>query len=205
MSMTDFFQFYISLLVICSPFIAVPALINLTQGHSRSEKRRAGSIAAFAVTLVLVASAWIGTSLLAAFGISVSSFRLAGGIIIFLLALSMLRTEFKEEKVKGRGIFGASVAVVPLAIPLIAGPGSISSVIVATTEFLGVWNQVYISIAATLVGLSLWICLFFSFYLEKWLGVIGLSIVSRLGGLILAAISVEVMTKGIIGLFPVLR
>ncbi len=205
MNVTEFFQFYISLLVICSPFIAVPALINLTQGHSKSEKRRAGTIAALAVTLILVASTWVGTSLLAAFGISVPSFRLAGGVIIFLLALSMLRTEFKEEKAKGLGVFGASVAVVPLAIPLIAGPGAISSVIVATTEFLGVWNQVYISLAAVLVGFSIWLCLFFSFFLEKWLGVIGLSIVSRIGGLILAAISVEVMASGLTGLFPVLR
>ena len=204
MNAIEFFQFYIELLVICSPFIAIPTIVNLTQGHTRKEKQKAGSVAALSVTFILVGSAWFGTGLLAAFGIDVPSFRLAGGIIIFLLAISMLRTEFKEEKERGKGIFGASVAVVPLAIPLIAGPGAISSVIVATTEHVGLWNQTYISIAAALVGFTLWICLYFSFFWEKLLGVIGLSIVSRIGGLILASISVEIMAKGIIGLFPLL-
>ena len=81
MGLTEFFQFYIELLVICSPFIAIPAIVNLTKGHTKAEKKRAGSVAAAAVTLVLVGVAWVGTSLLAAFGIDIPSFRLAGGFI----------------------------------------------------------------------------------------------------------------------------
>ncbi|MBS0626658.1 MAG: MarC family protein, partial [Verrucomicrobia bacterium] len=104
----------------------------------------------------------------------------------------------KGEKVSG------SIAVVPLAIPLMAGPGAISQVIIASEEFPGFINQVNMSLVILAVSLLLGICLRFSVVLEKILGVTGLNVASNLGGLLLMAIAVETMVKGIIGYFPAL-
>ncbi len=204
MQVKDMIQFYIELLVISSPFVAIPSMLNLTKGRSSKEKKHVGVLATFAVAFILVATTWIGKSFLDLLGIRIASFQLAGGFVIFLLALSMLNARIegvKEEEERSK----ASVAIVPLAIPLMAGPGAISSVIVATTEFPGIYNQVTITLCALLVSLTLWVCLYFAVFLERFLGVVGLSVISRLGGLILAAIAVETMASGALGLFPCLR
>ena len=201
-------QLCIALFVICSPYCAIPAFINLTRGRSIKEKRRIGMVSIFSVGIILVGSAWFGAAFLRMIDISVAAFQVSGGFIIFLLALSMLQGEVSKikqtpeeaEKVMDQ----ESVSVVPLAFPLMAGPGAISSIIVTTTTYPGVVNQLAISLAAILVTISLWFCLYFATSLEKWLGFVGLNIVGRIGGLLLAALAVETMAKGLIGLFPVL-
>jgi multiple antibiotic resistance protein len=95
-------------------------------------------------------------------------------------------------------------AIVPLAIPIIAGPGAISTVIVSVNQFPGLFNQIMISISAILVALAMGVLLYFAANLEKIFGKSGINIINRLGGLILAAISIQTLASGMIGLFPVL-
>lgn len=203
MQVTDMLQIYVELLVISSPFVAIPTLLNLTKGRSCREKQHVGILAAITVAVVLVASTWLGKGFLEFLDIRIAAFQLAGGFVIFLLALSMLNAQVgAQEEV---GAIQESVGVVPLGIPLMAGPGAISSVIVSTTEFTGVVNQVVISLCSLAVALTLWVCLYFAVFLERFLGAMGLNIMSRLGGLILAALAVESMANGVLGLFPGLR
>jgi multiple antibiotic resistance protein len=199
-------KYYISLLVICNPFSSIPALLNFTHGRSADEKKRTGIISSFAVAVILIVVTWIGSPLMNFFGIRVAAFQLAGGIVVFLLALSMLNAEISRMKQTSEDQKEAkhkeSVAVVPLAIPLMAGPGAISTVIVTVNNFPGIRDQVYLSLCAILVALSLGICLYFATALEKLLGQAGMNIVNRLAGLILAAIAMETIAKGVLGLFP---
>lgn len=199
-------QYYVALLVICNPFSAIPGLLSLTQGRSLEEKQHTGMRASIAVAVILITVTWIGAPLMNFFGISVAAFQLAGGIVVFLLALSMLNAEVSRMKQTTEDQKEArhkdSIAVVPLAIPLMAGPGAISTVIVATNDFPGLASQVYASICAVLVALSMGICLYFAGRLERMLGQTGINIVNRIGGLILAAIAIETFSKGAIGLFP---
>ncbi len=208
MGFGEILQLCIALFVICSPYCAIPAFINLTRGKSIQEKRRVGLVSIFSVGVILVGSAWFGSAFLRIIDISVAAFQVSGGFVIFLLALSMLHGQVSKMKKVPEGVEEMleqeSIAVVPLAFPLMAGPGAISSVIVATTTYPGACNQLVISFSAILVTVALGVCLYFAVALEKLLGFAGLNIVGRVGGLLLAALAVETMVKGFIGLFPIL-
>lgn len=124
-----------------------------------------------------------------------------------MLALSMLNAEESpikhspDEQKEKQGDLGA---IVPLAIPIIAGPGAISTIIVTVNQFPGILNQVILSMASILVALVMGVLLYFAANLERVFGKSGINIINRLGGLILAAISVQTLSNGFIGLFPIL-
>lgn len=206
MELSQLLSYFVSVLVICNPFSALPALLALAQGRNLQEKRTTGIIAGIAVAIILVVCTWIGGPLLQFLGISVAAFQCAGGIVVFMIALSFLNAEVSrikqttedEKEAKRKD----SIAVVPLAIPLMAGPGAISTVIVHVYEFPGILNQIYMSICGVLVALVLGVVLYFAGNVEKILGHSGINIVNRIGGLILAAIAIETISKGLIGLFP---
>lgn len=201
MSLLQALNVLMSLFVICSPFVAVPVMISLTQGYSVHEKKRVAFIAACAVAAILLGFSWLGTPLFGLLGIRLPALQIGGGFVVFLLGLSTLQSKFNSEK---REKATGSIAIVPLAIPLMAGPGAISQVIIATDEFPGFINQLNMSLVIVAVALLLGVCLRFSVVLEKILGVTGLNVASNLGGLLLMAIAVETMVKGILGYFPAL-
>jgi multiple antibiotic resistance protein len=208
LDLAEFVNHFIGLLVIANPLSALPAVLRVTRQQSLTEKRHTGLVSAFAVGVILLVSAWIGTPLLLVLGIQIPAFQVAGGVIIFILALSMLNAEESpikhstEEQKERQGDLGA---IVPLAIPIIAGPGAISTVIVSVNQFPGITNQILISISAILVSFVMGILLYFAANLEKLFGKSGINIINRLGGLILAAISVQTLANGMMGLFPFLK
>lgn len=199
---------FVTLLLICSPLSALPALLGLTLGRSDKEKRKTGIVASAAMGLILLVVTWIGSPLLSFLGIGVPSFQIAGGIVIFTLAMSMLNAQQSRMKQAEEDLSESerkpSVAIVPLAIPLMAGPGAISTVIVLVNESPGVMNQLAVSASAILVAVTLAIVLYFAGSLERVLGHTGINIINRIGGLILAAKAVGSIYAGVIGLFPFL-
>lgn len=209
MKSSEFINYFISILVLCSPFSALPALLNMTDGLSDRERKRTGIVAGVSVGVILVGMTWVGGPLLDILGITLPAFQIAGGFVVFLLALSMLNAETsrmkqttEDEKEARRK---ASIAVVPLAIPLMAGPGAISAVIVAVNSNPGMVNQIFYSIGGMLVALTLGVMLYFATQFEKMLGQTGINVVNRVAGLILAAMAVQTLSKGVIGLFPFLQ
>jgi len=205
---TEYTRFFIALLVILDPFAAVPIFLVLTKTYTPGEQGRVANIASVTVLMVLIAASLTGETLLQTMGTSLASFRVGGGIVLLLMALAMLRAETdtmrttpaEEAEAEDRN----AIAIVPLAIPLLAGPGSISTVIIemhrSTMEFHGL--MVIATIA--LVCLLLWLVLRMAVTIGRMLGHIGLNIINRLFGLILAAIAVEIMANGLKQLFPVL-
>jgi multiple antibiotic resistance protein len=208
MPKAELLNYFVALFVICSPISAFPALLSMTHDRSTDERKRIGLVAGFAAGMILILVTWIGSPLLSFFGIGVPAFQFAGGIVVFLLALSMLKAEpspIKETSEEQKGMRRKeSIAVVPLAIPIMAGPGAISTVIVAVNNHPGWLNQLYFTICAVLVAGALGFILYFAGTLEKILGRTGINIINRIGGLILAALAAETLAKGIVGLFPVL-
>ena len=206
----DFFQFinsFITLLVISNPLSALPAVLKITRSYSLSDRRKIGLTTAFAVGVILLVITWIGKPLLMLLGIKLPAFQVAGGIILFLMALSMLNAEespIKQtpDEQKEKRSASETGAIVPLAIPIIAGPGAISTVIVNVNNFPGPVNQLILSMAALLVAVFMGILLYFSSNLERIFGQSGINIINRLGGLILTAISIQTIATGLIGLFP---
>lgn len=206
MDFSDALKFYISLLVVCNPFSAIPALLALTKGKGDAHKRQVAFTASYAICIIFLISLWMGKPLLKFFDIRIAAFQLAGGFVLFLLALSLLKAEdssishSKEEE--SEALKKSSIAVVPLAIPIIAGPGAISTAIVFNATYSSIASRFILSIASLLVALTIGLCLFFASRLEKLLGASGMNIMGRIGGLILAAIAVETMSKGLSSLFP---
>ena len=205
MDYTQFVNHFTALLVIANPLSALPAVLRITQNMTLSEKRRTGIVSAFAVGIILVLVTWIGTPLLMILGIQLPSFQVAGGLILLMMSFSMLNAEesaIKSTTEEQKGRLRASAAIVPLAIPIIAGPGAISTVIVSVNAFPGLLNQLLITTSCILVALSMGVLLYFASNLEKIIGTSGINIINRVGGLILAAIAVQSLANGIIGIFP---
>lgn len=206
MTLSEFANYFVSLLVITNPLSALPAILRITRNQSAREKEHTALITTLSIGIILLIATWIGTPLLAILGIGIPSFQVAGGFILLTLAFSMLSAtespikqtpeEQKERIAKDSG------AIVPLAIPIIAGPGAISSIIVSVSHYPGILEQMLLTLAAILVTLVLGLVLYFSASLEKMIGQSGINIFNRIGGLILAAIAVQTLASGALGLFP---
>lgn len=205
---SEYTRFVIALLVILDPFMALPIFLNLTIDHTLQERRRVANIATLAVIVVLFIAALSGETLLRWMGTSLGSFRVGGGIVLLLMALAMLRAEADRVRATpGEAINAsqrASIAVVPIAIPLMAGPGAMGNVIIAMQRSTAPYHSWLILGSILLVGLILWLVLRLAEPIGKALGDMGLNILNRVLGLLLAAIAVEMMANGLKQLFPLL-
>ena len=193
------------LLAILNPLGAVPLFLGLTTGQSRTTRLRTARLATVAVVCILTAATWFGHPILAFFGVRIASFRVGGGILLLLMSISMLQARLsaakqtEEEAVEAEG--RDSVGVVPLGIPLLAGPGAISLAIV---EAQGVSPTLKLALTGIIcvIGLIIWIVLRLSDPLGRVLGRTGINIVTRLMGLLLAAVAIEMIVSGLAELLP---
>ena len=203
------FKIGIALFAIVNPIGSVPIFISATDGWEQKQKMRTANVVAFTVFLVLAASALFGEGILAFFSITIPSFQVGGGILILLIAINMLHAKQSHSKqtpeeaktMEERDV----IAIVPLSIPLLAGPGAISSMIIAAQDSTTLGGQLSLLLPISVVAMLIWLTLQLSGYIAGKLGTIGINIVTRLMGLILAAMAVEFIAHGMSGLFPVLR
>ena len=205
----EYTKFFLALLVIVNPVGAVPLFVSMTEQHTVDEKRRIARAASAAVAVVLVLAAIAGQPLLAFFGITIASFKVGGAILILLLAISMMHATPTGEKQTPEEAREAedkeSIAVVPLAIPLLSGPGAISTTIIYSTGRSSLSHILLIIACCLLVSLATWVSLRAATPVSLWLGKTGVNIAIRLMGLLLAAVAVEIFTSGILVLLPGLR
>lgn len=199
MESTDHLKLLLGLISIVNPIGAIPVFLSLTQDRSPAQRRAVAFQSSMAVLVILGVAVIGGESVLEFFGIGLASFRCAGGILVFLMALAMLRAEpsgirHTPEEVEPSG--GQSVAVVPLAMPMLAGPGAVSTVIVYA-HASRTWGHVA-SLGAVAAGTALatYAALRFAPLIERLLGQTGMNVVTRVMGLILAAIAVELVAGG---------
>lgn len=205
----EYTRFLTALFVILNPFAAVPIFLMLTKAFNSNTRGQIANITAISVAIVLTLAALTGESLLIFMGTSLASFRVGGGIVILLMALTMLRaqsdtvrtTPEEEAEAEDRN----SIAIVPLAIPLLAGPGSISTVIIQAHRSGSDYHSLLVILCIVIVCLLLWMVLRMASFIGVYLGQIGLNIITRLFGLILAAIAVEIIANGMKQLFPILN
>jgi multiple antibiotic resistance protein len=203
----EYARFVISLFAILSPFAAIPLFLSLTDGFDTQQKSRTAAAASATVGAVLIISAFAGEPILRALGTSLDAFRVGGGIVLLLVALSMLsaRTssvQHRPEETEEAADTSSSIGVVPIGIPLLAGPGSISSVIIEMGRETAYFHRAAITLCIIVVCVATWVILRLAEPIGDRLGKIGLNVLSRLFGLILAAIAVQVMATGLRALFP---
>ena len=204
----EFLEFLAAMLAIMNPIGGMPVFISLTADRSPDERRRIALVASLAVLVVLAVTALAGQPILQFFGISVASFRVAGGIIVLLIALSMLQAKRSEvhhtEDEAADGVAKDSPAVFPLAIPMISGPGAISTVIIYSHQAHGPAGWAAIVAVLLVMVLATYVGMRVAVPVAAALGTTGMNVAVRLMGILLAAIAVEMIAGGLVGLFPAL-
>jgi multiple antibiotic resistance protein len=190
----------VSVLFIVDPLAAVPAFLTMTAGDPESKRRATALKASIVSTGILVLFATAGSLVLRVFGVTMPAFRIAGGVILGLSALEMLRAERPSRETPGEireGIEKMDISITPLSIPLLAGPGAISTVMVLRPAAL-TWRATTPVYAAILVtGLVTYALLSRSAALQKILGTTGIHVMSRLMGLVLATMAVQFILDGV--------
>jgi multiple antibiotic resistance protein len=193
----------VTLLVALDPVGTAPLFAALTAGHARAERRRVAFRAVGIAAAVLLGFALGGEALLGALGIELASFRIAGGVLLLLLSIDMVMvrhsglrtTTTSEEEESGQR---ADVSVFPLAIPLVAGPGAMTSVVLLTSAAGGdVARTAGVLLVLVLVLALTLACFLGAERLMKWLGITGVNVVTRVSGLLLAALAVQFVLDGL--------
>jgi len=202
------FKPLITLLALVNPLAIVPFFIHYTQDFSRAQRRRTIWIAAFSTFVVIATCALIGLHILAFFGISLASFQVGGGMLLLTSALAMLNAQPAEAKSNEEEMHDAaaraSIAVVPLTIPLLTGPATMSTVVIYADKAKTFWQLSTLIGYGVVIALATALCFSLANPIARGLGKTGINVMTRLMGLILAALAVEVMSDGLIKLFPVL-
>jgi multiple antibiotic resistance protein len=202
----EYAKFFAALVAVVNPIGAIPIFVSLTVSQSLKERRRTALLAAASAAMVLVLSLVTGEAILHFFGISIASFRVGGGILILLIAISMMHARVSPTKQTAEEAEDAadrdSVAVVPIGIPLLAGPGAISTVILNANRGSSIVHYFLLAGGVLSVSLIVWGCLRSAPFLSSFLGKTGINIVTRIMGLIMAAIAIEFMANGLRELFP---
>ncbi len=197
----------LALFAIVDPVGVIPIFLLATQGSTIAQSRTAARIAALTVLGVLTLFTFLGEPLLMFFGVRLAAFAVAGGLLLLLLALSMVQAHVSPQRQTRDEAAEAeerdAVGVVPLGIPLLAGPGAITHVIVAASAAKGdVLYQAALLVPVALVALSVWLAFRAAPMISRRLGKTGIHVITRLMGLIIAAISIEMIADGLGKLFP---
>lgn len=208
----DLIKPLITLMAIVNPLAIVPFFIHYTQGYSDRMRERTARVAAFSAFVVIAVSALIGLQLLSFFGISIASFQVGGGMLLLMSALNMLNAQPAEAKTSKEEIratevkasLGASIAVVPLTIPLLTGPATMSTMVIYAEKVQHWWQMLVLVGYGAVIALATLLALLMAEPIARVLGKTGINVMTRLMGLILAALAVEVMADGLGKLFPVL-
>lgn len=205
----QYIEMVTAIIVIVDPLGAIPIFLGLTANDTLRDRKRIARTASIAAGILMIASSVFGEVMLRLFGISVASFRVGGGILVLLTAISMMNARISavkqtpEESKEAEG--KENVAIVPLAVPLLAGPAAISTVIIFTHRFPGAQSKMLLILSIVLASALVWISLRLSIPLSKKLGRTGLNNITRIMGLLLSAIAVEFIASGLLELFPGLQ
>ena len=206
-NLSTFITFAVGLIAILNPIGNAAIYIGMIDGRDKSEQHKIAFTCMIGIAVILVLVTWIGLPLLNFFGISIGAFQTAGGLIVLLIALDMIRAkqhnndhhnapEQKSAKEKD------GIAIVPLAIPIIAGPGAISAIVANMHDMHTVSDKLMVSGIGIGCAVLMGIVLFFVPAIGRVLGEFGMKIVTRVMGLLLAAIAFQMLGDGLIALLP---
>jgi multiple antibiotic resistance protein len=206
------FKPLVTLLAIVNPLAIVPFFIHYTRRFSTEQRRRTIVIASFSAFLVIATSALLGLQILEFFSISLASFQVGGGMLLLISSMNMLNAQPAEAKPNTheledgaeKAAMGASIAVVPLTIPLLTGPATMSTVVIYAEKAQNFLQLGMLVGYGVVIGLATAVCFALAHPIARVLGKTGINVMTRLMGLILAALAIEVMTGGLLKLFPIL-
>lgn len=201
----EYLRFAVTLTAVLDPFLAVPIFVGITAARSSAERIALARVITLTVFGVLAGSALFGEALLRLIGASLPAFSVGGGLVLLLMALAMLNARVggvRQSAAEAEELQAGELSgVVPLAVPLLAGPGAIGTTIIAA-QAGGLMHLSAMIVCIVLVCALLWLVLRFAHALAPRMGTTGLNIATRLLGLLLAAIAIQTMASGLAKLFP---
>ncbi|MFN2398594.1 MAG: MarC family protein [Gemmatimonadaceae bacterium] len=202
--MNSFWQFalitFTSILFIVDPIAVVPSYLVITGDETPETRRATARRACIAAAVIMLAFAIGGQYIFKAFGITLPAFRIAGGLILWLVAMDMLRgrrttQESAEELVEGEE--KEDVAITPLALPMLAGPGAISTVMVLAAQARTLSESVVVYLSILITAFISWVFLRAGENLVMRMGQTGIRVMTRIMGLLLAAVAVQLVLTGV--------
>ena len=201
-----YFKFFIGLFALVNPVGIIPVFISMTSYQTAAARNKTNLTANLSVAIILLTSLYLGDAILQVFGISIDSFRIAGGILVVTIAMSMISGKLGEDKQnkqeKSETAIRESIGVVPLALPLMAGPGAISSTIVWGTRYHSLMHLIGFSVAIALFALCCWGVFRLAPGRVRFRGQRGTNVITRIMGLLLMALGIEFIVTGIKSIFP---
>ena len=206
---TDVIKFSITLISIINPLGAIPVFLGFTKNHKNLNSKNVTNTCAIAVTITILISLILGQRVLNFFGISVASFTIGGGFLLFTMAFSMISGHQSNTKINTEEIrsfdFEREIGIIPLAIPLLSGPGAISTSIIHAKNFTTSAHWMIAIPMVLFLGLLIKIILSYAENIGDRLGQIGLNVMTRIMGLILLSMSIEMIAGGIKEILPILK
>ncbi|MFZ5522752.1 MAG: MarC family protein [Pseudomonadota bacterium] len=203
---TEQIKYLVGIFAILNPLGAIPIYLSMMTDRRPEVMHRTAFKASVAVAVILTLAVWTGDSLLSFFGIGIPAFRIAGGLLVLLIAIAMFGAKTSPARhtdaEQAEGEAKNDIAVVPLAIPLLAGPGAISLAIVDAHQAGSLPDKIVFSAGIIVVTVIVWLVLRMAEPIGERLGTGGLNIATRVMGLILAAMAVQFMADGMLELFP---
>ena len=200
---TEYSKLLIGLFAIAGPLSTLPVFLGLTKDRSTSEKNRVALVAVITFAIALIIFTYFGQAILNIFGISIAAFRIAGGILLLLTALDMMRSDDGEQPVeRTTNSKSMAIGIVPIAIPLLSGPGAISTIIVYANAHQSMEHLLLVSLVIITVALLVYLTFRLALAMGPLLGDTATTVMNRVMGLIVASIAIEFILHGIAEHFP---
>lgn len=209
MTTTESIKFMVAMIIMMNPLGSLSIFLDLTKKSARRLQHHIALRTSFAIIIIMLLTVWSGRGLLGLLGITISSFRFAGGIILLLMGLAMLQsrespvsyTPEDDEAAKERH----SISIVPMALPVIVGPGTISTLIIAAGDYPQFGNKMWMSLLCLFLAIGMGLMLYYSTKIVEIVGDSVIKVITRIMGMIIMAIAVGMLAEGLMGLLPVLR
>lgn len=198
-------KIFIAIFVLINPLAGIPMFLSKTEHINPKQRNAIAGKVFLGVLIILIFSQYLGKPLLGLFGISTPAFTISGGIIIFIIALGLI---FKDSDSPDISKSPESLpvskdfAIVPLSIPILAGPGVISTVILYSTKSAGLYEDLVFSAILLIVAFATWLSLRMAGNIEKFIHETGVNVMMKVSGLLVAAIGIELIVNGVRKMLP---
>jgi multiple antibiotic resistance protein len=209
MTYADTVKFLVAMIIMLNPLGSLSIFLQLTHNYPSIHQKKTAIKCGIAISIIMVVTIWIGGALLDLLGITIASFRFAGGIILLLVGLSLLQSKESPLNHTPSDDIAAeqrdSIAIVPLALPIIIGPGAISTLVLASNDYPNDALRLWLSLLCAMLALGMFLILYFGPTIAKLVGESVIKVISRIMGMLIMAIAVGMLANGLIGLLPALR
>ncbi len=202
-------KFLVAMIIMLNPLGSLSIFLQLTHRFPLLHQRKTAVKCGTTITIIMVLTIWLGSQFLEVMGITIASFRFAGGIILLLTGLSMLQSKESPINHTPEDDIAAeersSIAIVPLALPIIIGPGAMSTLVIASNDYPALVHKMWLSVLCIILAIGMGLIMYYGSTIARLVGESVIKVITRVMGMIIMAIAVGMLANGLLGLLPALR